>query len=520
MTLEEIQTAVNERVDFERPTYTTDQEPEPATTGGMSFPTKKVLDCLSRNEDGDAELLIEQKRGRLAWDAKEGRWYVNRGHYYELDTLGEAMRAIDGVIDVYAAEADRQNWQRLQAERAGNTEKAQKRKKTVEALFHRIRALQTVKRKKDVLELARTGADSLAIRGDEWDRNPWLLGCKNCVIYLKTGEARPGRPDDYIKTIAPVEYLGLDTPAPTWEQVIIDVSGTNSELPGYFQRLLGYGITGLSNWHIFPIFCGPLGRNGKGTILEAVKFVLGSLVHKSRAETLLSTRHSPGRGSADADTLAFRGKRIVFASELKEGNQFDPSRIKELSGGDTLNARAVYGRDPVEFQPSHLLILMTNDLPHAPAHDTAFWERIHLIPFNIRFVDDPQGPNERKADHDLSVKLQAEAPGILAWMVRGCLEWQREGLKPPECVRAATVEYREDEDLIRHFIDDRCMTGDGLSVKAGLLYESYRKWAGEMGHSPLSTVSFGKKMKRRFQDDKEYRGVFYKGIGLLHEGQT
>lgn len=515
---DDILQAVNERVEFERRTYAPD--PEEATTGETSFSSKRTLDALARNEDGDAGLFIDLNRWSFAFDSKDGRWYVFRGQFWELDTLGEATRAIDGVIDCYAGEANQQNWQRLQAEKAGRTEDAKRHKEITEALFKRIRALQSITRKKEVLELARTGADSLAIRGDEWDRNPWLLGCLNGVIDLHNGELRTGKSEDFIKTVAPVNYLGPDMPAPTWERAIFDICGDNTEVPGYLQRLFGYGITGLTNWHVLPVFEGPDGRNGKGTILEGVKYTLGDLAYKTRAEILLESRNTPGRGSADADTLAFRGKRIIWASETNEGRKLNASRIKELCGGDTLNARAVYGRDPVEFKPSHLMILITNSRPKAPTGDAALWERIHLIPFNIRFVDDPQGPNERKANHDLSVKLQAEAPGILAWMVRGCLEWQREGLKPPECVKAATREYREDEDVLNHFIDDRCLTGEGLTVKAGLLYEAYRQWAGEMGHSPLSSVNFGKRMKRHFQDDKDRNGVFYQGIGLLDSGKV
>ena len=504
---------IDNKVEQERRTYA--PEPEENMAGQTAFSSDRILEALKRNEDGDAELFVELNRGRLVYDAASGRWYVFQEHYWKIDALNEAMRAIDEVVEVYVLEAKRQGWQRLQAQKDGKNDETEKIKSIVEDLHKRIKDLLTVRRKKNVLELARTGADSLAIRGGEWDRDPWLLGCQNGVIDLKTGELRPGRPDDYIKTIAPVEYLGLDTPAPTWERFITEISGQNAGLPEYFQRLFGYGITGLTNWHVCPIFEGPDGRNGKGTLLETVKYTLGDLAYKTRAEILLESRSTPGRGSADADTLAFRGKRIIWASETNPGRTVNASRIKELVGGDTLNARAVYGRDPVEFHPSHLLILLTNSRPKAPADDAALWERIHLVPFHVRFVDAPQGPNERKADHDLSIKLQAEASGILSWMIRGCLEWQREGLNPPECLRAATAEYREDEDVLKHFIDERCLLRPDLVVRAKPFYENYQQWAGEMGHTPLSSVNFGKQMKKRFKYDEDRKGVFYQGVGLI-----
>jgi putative DNA primase/helicase len=222
----------------------------------------------------------------------------------------------------------------------------------------------------------------------------------------------------------------------------------------------------------------------------------------------------PTRGSADADTLAFRGKRIVWASETSEGRKLNASRIKELCGGDTLNARGLYSRDPVEFPPSHLLILLTNDRPQAPAHDMALWERIHLVPFNVRFVDNPWEQNERQADHDLLDKLKAEAPGILAWLVRGCLAWQREGLQPPPTVLVATNEYRVGEDTIAPFLSDRCLTGPSHKAQAGPLYKAYQEWAADLGIETINGIAFAREMQPRFAKDESGRYVYYLGVGL------
>ncbi|MGB5217571.1 MAG: phage/plasmid primase, P4 family [Smithella sp.] len=507
-----ITAAVNERVNYERARFA----PEPEINeAAKSSPSGNILDALTDNEDGDARLFIELNKGRFLYDAAAGRWYVWTGQFWEKDTLGEATRAIDGVIDLYAEESQRQAWQRLQSETSGKSDDAKEHKIIEDNLLKRIRALQTVSRKENVLTLARTGRDSLAIPGDGWDKNPWLLGCRNGVIDLRTGNLETGNPDNLIKTIAPVEYYGIDTPAPTFERFMSEIFNDDVELVNFLQRLLGYGITGLTTFHCYPIFYGPQGRNGKGTLLETLKFILGDLAYKARSETLLESRHTAGRGSADADTLAFRGKRIIWASETSESRRLNASRIKELCGGDTLNARAVYGRDPVEFSPTHLLILLTNERPQATASDAALWERILLIPFNIRFVDNPSGTNERPADHDLLDKLKAEAPGILAWLARGCLAWQKEGLNPPEIVRAATREYRKEEDLIERFLDDRCVRGENYETQAGTLYKVYQNWADEMGLKPMTGIKFGTEIQKRF-DSYQKRHVFYMGIGLMN----
>jgi putative DNA primase/helicase len=191
------------------------------------------------------------------------------------------------------------------------------------------------------------------------------------------------------------------------------------------------------------------------------------------------------------------------------------AKLKELCGGDTLNARAPYGKRPVQFSPTHLLFLLTNERPVAPANDDALWERIHLIPFNIRFVDNPHGPNERKADHDLLEKLKAEASGILAWLVRGCLQFQAIGLNPPDSVRFATSEYRTYEDDIGRFILEKCVCRNDEFEKISDIYHEYSLWY-ELSGLPGKAISL-KKLSQRlvnlgFTRDDSGRNVIFKGI--------
>lgn len=160
------------------------------------------------------------------------------------------------------------------------------------------------------------------------------------------------------------------------------------------------------------------------------------------------------------------------------------------------------------------MILLTNERPQATASDAALWARILLIPFNVRFIDEPKGQNERKADHDLLNRLKAEAPGIMAWLVRGCLLWQREGLAPPEIVKAATREYQKEEDLIERFLNDRCIVGATYEIQAGILYKTYQAWAEENGLKPMTGIKFGKEMQSRF-DSHQKRHVIYIGLSLL-----
>lgn len=208
------------------------------------------------------------------------------------------------------------------------------------------------------------------------------------------------------------------------------------------------------------------------------------------------------------------GKRMVWGSESKDGADLDTAQVKHITGGGKLTARPLYG-NPVSFTPTHLAILMTNRRPHAPADDDAAWERIQLIPFDVRFVDDPNAPDERKRDPKLKEKLAAEGPGVLAMLVRGTMAWLKDGLNPPERVKLATREYREAEDTITQFIDDCCHVEDGVEEGARELYERYQSWAEEVGLPKLlSGKQFGEGISAGFAKGHKNTGNYYQGVRL------
>ncbi|MGD0230109.1 MAG: phage/plasmid primase, P4 family [Syntrophorhabdales bacterium] len=478
------------------------------------LPSTDILDALGANEDGDARLLVMLHRGRFLYDHAAGRWYTWSKNHWREDLIEEVTRAVDAVVDIYGHEAKRQAWERLKCEKAGRTDEARKHAATEEALFKRIRLLQTTARRGNVLALARAGRDRLGITGQEWDLDGWLLPCSNGVVDLHSGEMREGRPQDYMKTIAPTPWTGIETPAPTWEKFLADVFDGNDEIVSFLWRFLGYSVTGLTTFHALPILWG-IGRNGKSTFAETLGHVLGSLAGPIEAEMLLTQRGQRQSGGPTSDLMSLRGKRLVWASETSEGRRLNPAKLKLLTGGDTLTGREVFGRHQVNFRPTHKLFLLTNSKPHAPAGDFALWARLHLIPFTLSFVDEPHAPHERRADPDLPEKLKAEASGILAWLVRGCLTWQREGLKPPKAVRAATEAYRGEEDTIAQFIADVCETGAAMWTGMKTLYEAYTKWAEASGVASVTLMRLSRELvDRGFERDAAGRTVIFRGIGI------
>jgi len=187
--------------------------------------------------------------------------------------------------------------------------------------------------------------------------------------------------------------------------------------------------------------------------------------------------------------------------------------VKFLTGGGTIPARQLYGKE-YAFAPSHLLVLLTNNRPHADAKDKAFWECICPLTFHMRFVDHPFGPYERKKDGLISTVLKSEASGILAWLVHGCLEWQQQGLEIPESVLRERATYREEEDTLQQFIADCCVVAPGAHVKSSVLFDRYKQWAEENVVKKMNGTAFGLEMKRTFQQRRNNQGSYYIGIGL------
>jgi putative DNA primase/helicase len=480
------------------------------------LPSNEILRALHRNEDGDAELFICLQRDRLVYDHAAGRWFTWTGQHWELDATESALARVAGVADAYLQELARQGWLRGGAEKAGQTKTADQARSLEDKLARRVRDLQTIKRKLNILHLSRAGDGSLGISGSEWDQDPWLFGVLNGVIDLKTGELHPGNPADYVRTFSNVGYKGLDEPCPQWDSFISEVSNEDEEIQQFKQSFYGYCLTGNVSENRVPILCGT-GRNGKTTEIQTISYIFGGYSGVADPELLLAQGKARQSGSATSDIMSLRGKRWVSCSEIEQGRHFNAAKFKWLSGGNTLTGRDPYGRDQVSFPPTHKVILDTNYKPHIDADDYAFWKRVVLIPFKRAFVQNPTLSHEVQADPDLPQKLKQESSGIIAWLVRGCLRWQSAGLPIPARLQDATREYQADEDTLGQFIEERCVVTNNVRVKSSALYAAYSKWCADRGFRPLNATNFGTKVKGKFDSTKDYQGVFYLGLEVAPE---
>src|SRR6266851_1549366 len=364
-----------------------------------------------------------------------------------------------------------------------------------------------------MLDMARS-EPSIPILPDQMDHDPSLLNCPNGTLEVRTGMLREHRRGDYLTKLCPTPYHKEAT-CPVFMKFLKTIFGGNAELIVFTQRVFGRCLSGDVSEQILPILWG-VGANGKSTLVNAMMEVMGQdYAMKANADLLMVSRSE----RHPTEIAQLFGKRLVIASESAEGRRLNESLIKDLTGGERMRGRRMH-EDFWEFDPTHKVFLITNYKPEVRGTDDGVWRRIRLIPFTQRFWDpnEPSCPDsvppEAIADKTLPDKLRQEYPGILAWLLRGCLDWQRDGLTLPEAVQIATAEYRSSQDIIAHWLDEHCLIGPDYSCRAAALFTHYCDWCSATNERPMSQRVFGEALTKRGFGQRLSDGVWRTGLTL------
>jgi len=481
----------------------------------ITFTLEELDRACIRAERGDGDLLIRLFRDRYVFDHRVELWYRRGEHHWHQDSTLKVMAATRPLAEAYENAYIEYSVMAKDAAKAGDKEALAEYRAKRNAIIKKVVKMNSRKHLENSLAFSTYGDDALGIEGDQWDRIDYLLPVENGCVNLNTGRCPKGKPSNWIRKWAPTEWHGLNTPCPLWERTLGEIFLDHPEIIPYMRRLFGYAIAGYNIEHVLPIMFGR-GRNGKGTIVETISRILGPLSEPIKAEMLLRQDRTRSSSGADADLIALMGLRLVWASETNESRRLNEGKVKWLTGGDTIVARPLYKKQ-LTFEPTHTTFLLTNNKPKVKSDDFAMWQRLHLIPFEREFVKrpDPNRPNQSLADPDLPQKLMGEASGILAWMVRGHLEWKEKGLDPPRVILAATEEYRLEEDSIRNFISENCECADYAKIRAGVFMTAYREWCKNEGIEPETAPKIGEYMKEYYKvRTGGSRAKWYHGVGL------
>ncbi len=343
--------------------------------------------------------------------------------------------------------------------------------------------------------------DGVPVLPEDFDKDPYLLNVANGTLDLRNGALLPHRRGDLISKIANVPYEP-DAECPRWLAFLSRIFKGHDELISFVQRAVGYSLTGITTERCLFINHGE-GANGKSTLMSVIDAMLGDYSKRMWTETLMQKRQS---GAVPNDVAALKGARFLWTSETEEDGKLAEGLVKDLTGGDIMTARYLH-QEFFSFKPEGKVWLSTNHKPQIRGTDRAIWDRIRLVPFDEVIP-------EAERDQHLLEKLRAELPGILAWSVKGGLDWQEHGLGTPHHVRSATEAYKAEMDVLAPFIEDQCELGVGYRVTVGDLKRAYETWCRNQHEDPLPWKLVTQRLKDRGLLPKGGRARSWEGIKL------
>lgn len=508
-----------------------ERAPEPAPPPAPL--TESMVLALEReNYLGDAKLYVHLHRGTVVYVHLWEKWLTWSGHYWTLDINSHhSMAKVELVAREYLRVAG--IFHSL-LDKFKNPDLSESEEdvltKQRDALLARAKRCRG-KDRKAILEYVHTGAsEPLSITGDELDKDPYLMACANGVIDLRTQEHRPGRPDDFITRASPTEWQGMEADAAPFLDFLLHILGDSEPLRDFMLRFLGMALLAGQREHVFLVLFGEGGRNGKDTLMNILMDVLGpELCSPVPPELFMEQKFVKDSSKSNPHLMALRGKRIVYASESSKNHRFNSEELKRQTGGGKESTRGLYENHMTEWERTHTVILLTNELPAAPPDDEAFWTRLHGIELKRRYINnpDPTKGNEFPQDPDLREKMRACRPGILAALVKGFGEYLRGGgLHPPPEVTSFGQAYRKSEDVVGLFLEDCCEVHDSDKeapahrTQAQILYECFVWWfTRNISRKALTAKNFAAALRKKEFESKKISVNYYLGISLTPDTQ-
>jgi putative DNA primase/helicase len=420
-------------------------------------------------EDSGALVFTDRYRDRLLFDHDIGKWFVWTGTHWLCDKKWLAFsRARDLVRELAKNMPEGIRLIASKAAFAGNVEK-----------------------------LARADR-AFAVTSDIWDKDGYLLGTPAGTVDLRTGALMEAQPDDHITKLtaaAPADTANC----PRWMQFLHEATNGDQELIAFLQQFCGYSLTGDTKEHALLFIYGG-GGNGKSVFQNTIVGILNDYAATAAMDTFTASNND----KHPTDLAMLRGARMVTASETEEARAWAEARIKQMTGGDPITAHFMRC-DNFTYQPQFKLLLIGNHQPSLRSVEEATRRRLNIVPF----IHKPPMP-----DRELEAKLRAEWPGILRWMIEGCLTWQRTRLVRPPVVLDATDEYFSEQDCVRQWIEECCETGKTtLSDTSSNLFRSWSAWATANGEKPGSNKWFSAELTSiGFKKSRRKVGRCFSGV--------
>jgi putative DNA primase/helicase len=345
----------------------------------------------------------------------------------------------------------------------------------------------------------------IAMSGNEWDTDGYLVGFENGIMDLREGTWYSEPASNLLVS----KSVGIDwdpqATCPTFEWFLDDIMGGNQELVAYLKRIIGYSLIGTTTEQKFWMWVGP-GANGKGVLARTLHHAFGDYAEAPADTLYMKTRFGADRSSAARpDLMRLQAARFAYMSE-PPGGQFNEEMLKAHTGEDSIIARDLYGKagQIATFAPTHKIVFLTNDPPKTDDVGISMSRRVRVIRFDRDYSVNP--------DRTLVDRLKAEKAGILNLAIREALAWIEEGMPEPQVVLDWSHEYIEENDPLALFLRERCEIARGIRGSSSALFGSYEDWAARNGVEAMSQTGFGNALGRRFEKGKSDGKMVYKGV--------
>ncbi|MES2494622.1 MAG: phage/plasmid primase, P4 family [Pseudomonadota bacterium] len=455
------------------------------------------------NDMGNAARLVARAAGRMihvrewGWVAYDDiRWSAEDGARLATLTAHDVAR---GIRDEMQALSDLDD--EAAKRRFGDWCTEAMRKDRVINLHKHAVASGNANKTKAMLDQA-SALDELNRPMGAFDEDPLCINTANWTLRVVKaapaggGEAvwqvkhAPHDQADLLTRAMACDYIP-DAECPLWRKHMEEVL-PDPEVRRYFQALVGYSLTGMTNEQIFVMLQGR-GGDGKSTTMNTIRILMGNYAIAAGVETFLDTGIRGG-GDASADLMRFSGDvRLISIGEPKRGARLAEERIKQFTGDSPIQARPLYG-EFIEYDPRGLVFLECNAKPRISGDDDGIWRRIVVVLFPRQFKGQAIDKGQKR-------RLLAEGPGILNWMLEGLLMWLNEGLRPPQSIVDAVEEYRRSANPFGEWLATCVDTSDPM-VREGskALYDSYKAFCEADGigdRDVMNSTAFGRALGDR-----------------------
>ena len=436
---------------------------------------------------GNAERLVRAFGGVIRYVHERKLWLIWNGIKWEWDNADDtgimslAKQTARDILKEVTPDMDKDEYKNLLKWAQGSESEK------------RLRAMVSLARNEPGI--------TVSIRALNTDL--YLFNVLNGTLDLRSGKLLRHDPKHLITMLAAVQF----DPAATcseWDKFLSLVMSGDIDKIRYLRDLSGYCLTGDTKTQVVP-FCHGGGGNGKSTFWSLIRRVMGDYAIEVDPDIFLISRQHFKDGGTRETLADLFGKRLATATEIEEDRQLSINLLKAITGGEDITGDRKYEHN-VRFKPTFKVILSGNNEPTVHDSTDGAWRRLKKIPFSVKIADPIEGFDEY---------LAQELPGILNWMLQGCLSWQSRGLSEPDDVRNATAEYRRDQDHLNAFLEDQCQLGILLKVAKKDFKTTYLKWCEANSINAYSDKTLKQKLVSHGIKEGHSGGVKeWRGIGL------